>query len=128
MCHGENFVPIHYCTYKKPKNYNWTKNQLYINYKFIWCENLIQTQNKFLLKHKNIFITVVVGGIKPGSPCQCLYWAQGPIQGRSTPWPWEGSSSAMGRTLIGHKCSRGQREQLGLGDDIPSHFAEQEKY
>ena len=34
-------------------------NQLYINYKFIWCENLIQTQNKFQLKHKNIFITVV---------------------------------------------------------------------
>ena len=34
-------------------------NQLYINYKFIWCEYLIQTQNKFQLKHKNIFITIV---------------------------------------------------------------------
>ena len=34
-------------------------NQLYINYKFIWCKNLIQIQNKFQLKHKNIFITIV---------------------------------------------------------------------
>ena len=51
----------------------------------------------------------IVGGIKPGSPCQCLRWAQGLIRGRPTPWPWEGSSSAMRRTLLGHKCSRGQK-------------------
>ena len=35
------------------------------------------------------------GGIKPGSPCQCLCWAQGPIQGRPTPRPWERPSSAI---------------------------------
>ena len=37
----------------------------------------------------------VVGGIKPRSPCQYLRWAQGPIQGRPTPRPWEGPSSAI---------------------------------
>ena len=46
------------------------------------------------------------GGIKPGSPCQCLRWAQDLIQGRPTPWPWEGPSSAInvaeekGRNLV----------------------------
>ena len=60
-CYGGEFCAhtlLHIKSQKK-KIYNWTKNQLYINYKFIWCENLIQTQNKFKLKRKNIFITIV---------------------------------------------------------------------
>ena len=33
------------------------------------------------------------------------------------PDPRKAHPLAMGRTLLGHKCSRGQREQLGPGDD-----------
>ena len=83
--------------------------------------NKRSVNNYFL---ENRYINKLWGGIKPGGPYQCLRWAQGPIQGKPTPWPWEGSSSAMGRTLLVHKCSRGQREQFGPGDDISGHFAE----
>ena len=44
------------------------------------------------------------------------------------PDPRKAHPLAMGRTLLGRKCSRGQREQPASGDDSPGHFAEQEKY
>ena len=41
---------------------------------------------------KDIYI---MGGKSPGSPCQYLHWAKGPVQGRTPPQPWEEPSSAM---------------------------------
>ena len=32
---------------------------------------------------------------RPGSPCQYLHWAKGPVQGRTSPRPWEEPSLAM---------------------------------
>ena len=36
-----------------------------------------------------------MGGKRPGSPCQYLHWAKGPVQGRTPPRPWEEPSLAM---------------------------------
>ena len=37
----------------------------------------------------------IIGSKKPGSPCQYLHWAKGPVQGRTPPQPWEEPSLAM---------------------------------
>ena len=61
------------------------------------------------------------GGYKSGKPMPMSVLGPGPDPRKAHPL-------AMGRTLFDHKCSRRQREQLGPGDDILCHFAEQEKY
>ena len=38
---------------------------------------------------------MIVGGIRPGSPCQCLRWAKSLVQEKTPPRPWEGPFSAI---------------------------------
>ena len=40
------------------------------------------------------FWGAIVGGKRPGGPCQCLHRAKGPVQGKTPPRPWEKPSSA----------------------------------
>ena len=61
------------------------------------------------------------GGYKTGKPMSMSTLGQGPS-------PRKNPSSTMGRTLLGHRCSQGQREQPATGSDTPDHFTEQEKY
>ena len=35
-----------------------------------------------------------MGGKRPESPCQCLHWAKGSVQGKTSPRPREEPSSA----------------------------------
>ena len=62
----------------------------------------------------------IVEGKRPGKPMSMSTLGQ--------PNPRKNSSSTMGRTLLGHGCSRGKREQPATGSDTPGHFTEQEKY
>ena len=63
----------------------------------------------------------IVGGKRLRSPCQYLHWAQGPSSNKNP-------TSAMGRTLLGHGYSRGQREQPNTSNDTPGHSMEQEEH
>ena len=36
----------------------------------------------------------IVGGKRPGGPCQCLHRVKGLVQGKTPPRPWEEPSSA----------------------------------
>ena len=37
---------------------------------------------------------IIVGGKRPGGPCQFPHWAKSPVQGKTPPRPWKEPSSA----------------------------------
>ena len=61
------------------------------------------------------------GGYKTGKPMSMSTLGQGPS-------PRKNPSLAKGRTFLGHRCSRGQKEQPATGSDTSGHFTEYEKY
>ena len=63
----------------------------------------------------------IVRGKRPGSQCQYLHWAQGPS-------PRKNPSSVMGRTLLDHGYSQGQRKQPNTSNDTSGHSMEREEY
>ena len=82
---------------------------IYFYFLYIKKDLIFLDKITFLTFHKNIFDTFC-GGYKTGKPVSMPALGLGPRPRKAHPL-------AMGRTLLGHKWSRGQREQLGPGDD-----------
>ena len=47
------------------------------------------------LYNSKYYNNTIVGGTRPRSPCQCLRWAKGPIQGKTPHRLWKGPFSAV---------------------------------